>query len=179
MGPGALSTMLAAAGEVGRLRAESRSGWEDAASRSLVWEARPGATSIRQLGKAAMATGAGGRRSINRASRARVWSGRLGSTGLGKERTKSDPGFLPQTRASTGLTRRGTMRRCRGARPPCRGQGGGWQRGRSLRTPSKFNPRWGHMFSHGCDQSGRSTSGRGVPGETGRRGELEANCWGQ
>ena len=133
----------------------------------------------RQLGKAAMATGAGGRRSINRASRARVWSGRLGSTGLGKERTKSDPGFLPQTRASTGLTRRGTMRRCRGARPPCRGQGGGRQRGRSLRTPSKFNPRWGHMFSHGCDQSGRSTSGRGVPGETGRRGELEANCWGR
>lgn len=117
----------------------------------------------RQLGKAAMATGAGGRQSINRASRAGVWSGRLGSTGLGKERTGSDPGFLLQTRAGTGLTCRGIVRWSRGARPPCRGQGCGLQRGRSLRTPSKLNTRRGQMFSHGCDRSGRSTSGRRCP----------------
>lgn len=125
---------------------------------------RPACVGGQAWGHGHTATGAGGRRSINRASRTRVWSGHRGSTGPGNERTGSDPGSLPQTSAGMRLT-------CRGARPPCRGQGGGLQRGRSLRTPSKLNTRWGHTFSHGCDRSGWSKSGRRCPrGDGAQRG---------
>lgn len=50
------------------------------------------------------------------------------------------------------------------------GRGAGCRGAGSLRTPSKLNTRQGQMFSHGCDRSGRSTSGRRCPRETERRG---------
>lgn len=104
-----------------------------------MWEARPEATSTGSW-EAAMATGAGRAAEHKPCQQGRgvVWApGQHPS--LGKERTGSDPGFLLQTRAGTGLACRGIVEWSRGARPPCRGQGCGLQRGRSLRTPSKLN----------------------------------------